>query len=743
MPLQENNKNNQTLFRKILLSFFSKKSMTQAGLNPAAIFISFISAKQFFWLINRRIVEHYKLNMFDITIDPFEVKIGFGESPTVNIKELDFYYSYNSAANFIWYRFYSPNNIATGLSIIAAISSHHILSSKYPTYFRHFIFTIYIFVFVIIGRIKTIPEWDLQTRYDWFMKTFWNLYVLIFEKTRTKLNTKTLLEIQTMISSDVRLWFCLYRIIEYISNYFNPVDNDTTSYYKWLFMDELKDKNRSIITDNFINNHITDTIESTFSETDKAIVELLIPADISIKYLFGDKEWWAITRYVLDGIYNKDYLDEIMDSFIRNWERSQEFLDYIISPEQFKKNFFFWIQDYIRHLITNHKDLNNGNNDTTFSSLINDEDINTEHIPEAIKIETNILDRLINFYIGYIWWLQIARADTGYIRLAKPKLLNQIMNEIKFVYTKPDTLEYYTKLFLLYSKNLFYYKYAHDHIRSGKDSFNLPIKWTINIQESNLFLMKMLSENVIINILQDINKDNTRLSVKTGDIILLFKDTFSQKISSSIALDNKSFIEYVYGPYDRLLQKEGSISTLIFLNLQDEDISLIKDRMYNLDFRLAHETSSFIAQNETILTAYDTMVCFSILGVMRETFFWFLISLSHAQTLSEAHQKNYHTDLIIYLYCRDILNIDTKIIPSMSLWITEILTTYQELLSLRTHLDDNQNYMYIGFNNRVSRSQDKIDIILTSDLPREDTIRRLGYLKNITYYNKRYLIPEI
>lgn len=79
----------------------------------------------------------------------------------------------------------------------------------------------------------------------------------------------------------------------------------------------------------------------------------------------------------------------------------------------------------------------------------------------------------------------------------------------------------------------------------------------------------------------------------------------------------------------------------------------------------------------------------------------------------------------------------------MSLWITEILTTYQELLSLRTHLDDNQNYMYIGFNNRVSRSQDKIDIILTSDLPREDTIRRLGYLKNITYYNKRYLIPEI
>ena len=37
-----------TLFRKILLSFFSKKSMERAGLTPAAMFISLISAKQFF-----------------------------------------------------------------------------------------------------------------------------------------------------------------------------------------------------------------------------------------------------------------------------------------------------------------------------------------------------------------------------------------------------------------------------------------------------------------------------------------------------------------------------------------------------------------------------------------------------------------------------------------------------------------------------------------------------------------------
>gem|GEM_PF-1825457 len=77
MATTQPNKPNATLFKKILLSLFSKKSMIQAGLNPAAIFISFISAKQFFGLINRRVIEHYKLNLFDIALDPFEVKIGF------------------------------------------------------------------------------------------------------------------------------------------------------------------------------------------------------------------------------------------------------------------------------------------------------------------------------------------------------------------------------------------------------------------------------------------------------------------------------------------------------------------------------------------------------------------------------------------------------------------------------------------------------------------------------------------
>lgn len=62
------------LFKRVLLSLFPDEIISQT-INPASMFISFISTKEFFSVINRKIVENYKLNIFDIAIDPFEFKI--------------------------------------------------------------------------------------------------------------------------------------------------------------------------------------------------------------------------------------------------------------------------------------------------------------------------------------------------------------------------------------------------------------------------------------------------------------------------------------------------------------------------------------------------------------------------------------------------------------------------------------------------------------------------------------------
>lgn len=79
--------------------------------------------------------------------------------------------------------------------------------------------------------------------------------------------------------------------------------------------------------------------------------------------------------------------------------------------------------------------------------------------------------------------------------------------------------------------------------------------------------------------------------------------------------------------------------------------------------------------------------------------------------------------------------------PVMVKEIYHMLDRHVDILDIRILLDDNQDYMYIGFNNRVSLPHSTININ-EDDISQEDTIRLLGYLKHITYYNRRMLMPH-
>ena len=57
------------LFKRLLLTKFPNSTIHNA-VNPASMFVGFISAKEFFSIIN-------KLNLFDVNLDPIEFKMGF------------------------------------------------------------------------------------------------------------------------------------------------------------------------------------------------------------------------------------------------------------------------------------------------------------------------------------------------------------------------------------------------------------------------------------------------------------------------------------------------------------------------------------------------------------------------------------------------------------------------------------------------------------------------------------------
>ena len=87
-----------SLFTRLLASLYPEQLLNQPG-SPAGLFLGMISPQSFFNVIIKKMAENYKINRFDLAIDPFEVKIGFGEQSMIKPKAMQSYYSYCSAAN--------------------------------------------------------------------------------------------------------------------------------------------------------------------------------------------------------------------------------------------------------------------------------------------------------------------------------------------------------------------------------------------------------------------------------------------------------------------------------------------------------------------------------------------------------------------------------------------------------------------------------------------------------------------
>lgn len=68
---------------------------------------------------------------------------------------------------------------------------------------------------------------------------------------------------------------------------------------------------------------------------------------------------------------------------------------------------------------------------------------------------------------------------------------------------------------------------------------------------------------------------------------------------------------------------------------------------------------------------------------------------------------------------------------------------YTPLLEQWINIDDNDQYLYIGLANWMTRCEGKQTNDLLSNLNGDDIVWFGGYLKNISYYNRRYIIPPI
>lgn len=732
------------LFKRILLSLFPDEIVAQT-INPASMFISFISTKEFFSVINRKIVENYKLNLFDVTLDPFEFKIGFGENPSIKPKDIDTYYSYCATANLNGYRFFSPANIANNLSLVVALYVKDIFRPYPPEYYLNFLYTIFLLSFVFLSRIKVFPYKDREKNYNWFVETMFSFYEFVFQQTGKKVDPTIIKALKKSLLNQIELFFLLFAVYKNFNTIFVHKHVSDKDLYAWLFYDELKGNDKSIYAE-FVANHKDYTNKKNFSSIETKIMQSVLPADILLRYLFIDSDMFLITDTVISKIFDKKILDDFITSFRKDDSHLEDFLIYITDYRNFKKNFFWGVQKYI---ITVFRDQDSKwdsikeDLDDLMSSIWEDvENIESFKIPERIKKESKMMEKILNFYITLIWWSRVSRWDNFFLRLFRKPIIQEMSAIEDELDEKNYTLLYYGGLLYQYGKNVFFYKHTSENVRAGKQKFILPHKTDIKNIYSNISLLKSFDETFIATILQDINPKDIRLYIKNKKIIELFKWLIGQEISEMVHTSDKEFIESVYQDIANNLEHKDFLKILKKW-LTEHDIYHIKENIYNLDFWISKKFFRAVAEKNILLKKdYSDLIILGIFSTIRETFSGILIYLTYLRDQANTKNITIDTQLLIRLYVQDILNVDEYYQHKIIDVITTLQAYFNEIIKHWIEIDDNKDYLKIGYDNWIKFSGNKSLEETKKKIISEDIIWFKWFLKNISYYNKRFLMPQ-
>lgn len=730
------------LFKRVLLSLFPNEIVNQP-INPVSMFVSFISAKQYFFVINRKIVENYKLNMFEVSLDSFDVKIWFGEQPDIKMKNIDFYYSYWVCANLNWYRFYSPSSISNSLSIVSAIYLKEVFQKYNYSFFNSFVLTVFLFSFIMISRVKVFPFDEEKNNYGWFINLFFDFYYFVLNQWKITIKEEEFILLKNELLWNIQVFFMLYYTYKKLNKVFEDTWAQEKEFYNMMFYDELKWWPFSLFVSEFVINFNEHRYNSNISINDKHIFELIFPADVLIKLLFETDDIDLVISCILDQIYNKEKLDWFMWSFLKWDEKLEEFFHYTWDYKLFKENYFSWLK---KLSVYKFKNTNNIDIEEEMDELISAvgewEWVENIKIPDRIKKESALMERFINFYVMFIGSFWIARWDNFFVRLFRKDILDRLINTSDMLEMKNDTLFFYWGLLYNYSKNIFYYKSAFDNVKAWKEKFNLPFMSNFKEIHSNTFLMKLFNENFINTILQDINDKDIKIYIKNKEILNSFKDKYLEKIKEILNKWNEKIWNEIYWKVSFFLTKLNNFDNIISQNISNQDILNIKESMYTYDFWMWIDLlDNMKIRKVNLSNTYSDYSILWIISIFRDTLLGAVLYFNYLINKQREVNKSLNIEILVRTYLYDVVWISDKYLPEF-MKILDILIINNEIMSQKwVSLDDNDSYFKLWYDNWNNYIEAKIENN-QAEITWEDVIWFRWYLKNITFYNKRYLIPK-
>lgn len=702
------------------------------------MFIGFISAKEFFSIINRKIIENHKLNLFDVNLDPIEFKMGFGENPNSDKqKDLEIYFAYAVAANLNGTLFFSPANLANGVSLLATLYFKQAMTGFPEYYFVQLIYTVFLLSFTFVSRVKVFPSEHDQENYNWFVEVFFDFYKITFEQLQTKISDSDFFAVKKAVLQETAFCFLLFHFYKKLNSLLAEKSSDT-DYLDWLLW---KTKQTNLIKA-FKENYATTKYLPHSSALEQSILNMVRPADILIKYLFGDANPIIAVETIVARIFDKTELDLLVQSFLTSDEQLPQLFEYLLEYKKYKYWFFAGVQNYIIKLLRSEgKEDILEDIDEMLSAIDNGDDISNFDVPERIKRESKVTERLLNFYVTLLGGFTTARGDSFYLRLLKPEILDFFTkNSLNSLLGSEVQLEYFGGVLYQYAKNLYYYSYINENIRAGKNKFSMPLKGDSSKVTTNFSVIKLYTEGMIASFFQDLNPKDTKLTIKNTQILELFKTQFGEQVSEMVKLGADKFLEAFYAPILSQIKDSKAFVGLLSGALEERDIINLKDALYKLDFWISF---SFFKKLEALKLwkQYDDALLLALFGSIRETFFWLALLFVYLEQKEKAPspQKN---EILLMVYVRDILGIKIKKADQVFKIMVETIEELKPILKLWISLDDNKGFFDLIAKNWDSFCAEKTEDQLLASFSGEDLVWFRGLLKNIAYYNKRFVMPR-
>lgn len=725
------------LFKRLLLTKFPNSTIHNA-VNPASMFIGFISAKEFFSIINRKIIENHKLNLFDVNLDPIEFKMGFGENPNSDKqKDLEIYFAYAVAANLNGTLFFSPANLANGVSLLATLYFKQAMANFPEYYFVQLIYTVFLLSFTFVSRVKVFPSEHDQENYNWFVEVFFDFYKITFEQLQTKISDSDFFAVKKAVLQETAFCFLLFHFYKKLNSLLAEKSSDT-DYLDWLLW---KTKQTNLIKA-FKENYATTKYLPHSSALEQSILNMVRPADILIKYLFGDANPIIAVETIVARIFDKTELDLLVQSFLTSDEQLPQLFEYLLEYKKYKYWFFAGVQNYIIKLLRSEgKEDILEDIDEMLSAIDNGDDISNFDVPERIKRESKVTERLLNFYVTLLGGFTTARGDSFYLRLLKPEILDFFTkNSLNSLLGSEVQLEYFGGVLYQYAKNLYYYSYINENIRAGKNKFSMPLKGDSSKVTTNFSVIKLYTEGMIASFFQDLNPKDTKLTIKNTQILELFKTQFGEQVSEMVKLGSDKFLEAFYAPILSQIKDSKAFLCVLSSSLQENDLVNLKDALYKLDFWIGF---SFFKKLEALKLwkQYDDALLLALFGSIRETFFGLALLFVYLEQKEKvpSREKN---EILLMVYVRDILGIKIKKADQVFKLMIETIEEVMPILKLWISLDDNKGFFDLIAKNWDSFCAEKTEDQLLASFSGEDLVWFRGLLKNIAYYNKRFVMPR-